>query len=180
MMGNQNTNSNQSNRVVRTGLFRGLNMLANATDFVLTRRCYSPFPSGDAPPSKRLCRRSNRKRKVRFNDKVQVRTIEHHSSYAEEERKAMWRSKEEIKVHVLRSRFERKWENKDWCNAPEKSDMLWDVRHGIRYHPCWTIPRKPYHTGEMLYGRGNKRASYNRHLLGFMRKYGNSAFVQEK
>ncbi|CAJ1960085.1 unnamed protein product [Cylindrotheca closterium] len=181
---NANYNSNNSNRVVRTGLFRGLKMLASASDFVLKRkiRCYLAL---EGPPSKRP--RSNRSssnndkrsNKVHFHDQVQVRTIEHHSSYTEEERNAMWRSKEEIKAHAVRNRFERQWEGKDWRNAPEESDMLFDVRHGVRYHPCWTIPRTPYHSGEILYGSNNKRASFSRHLLQYMRKYGTTAFLEE-
>ncbi|KAL3942691.1 MAG: hypothetical protein SGBAC_003175 [Bacillariaceae sp.] len=178
-MGNNNrntTNATQSNRLVRTGLFHGLEMLATASDFVLKRKRNRVI---GARPFKRL-RRSKRKRKVHFNRKVQVTIVEHHSDYSDDERKAAFRSKDEIFAHAKRSKVEWMFEGMDWRNAPEEADYLNDIRNRIRYHPCWTIPRKPYHSGEMLYGKGKKRASYSPRLLQHMLEHGTSAFGHEE
>lgn len=177
-MGNQNginTKSKPSNRIVRTGLFHGLEMLAKASDFVMKRSCSITI---EAPPPKRL-RRSRRKRKVRFNETVNFRTIEHHSWYTEEEREASWRSLKEIRLHAKRNSIEVKWEGKDWRNATEESDMFFDIKNRVRYHPCWVTPRLPHHGGEILYGRNMQQVSQNRLLVSFVQRYGITAFVDK-
>lgn len=178
----RNNHSSTSNRLVRTGLFHGLGMLSNATDFVMKRnrnRVKNGYRSLDVPPSKRL-RRSRRKRRVQFNDDVQVHSIDHHSLYSEKERKAAFRSRGDIKRHAVRSKLEWYHEGKDWRNAPEESDFLLDVRYWIHFHPCWTIPREPHHSGVVLYGIGNdQRASYCNLLSQYIAKYGVKAFFDK-
>ncbi|CAJ1961937.1 unnamed protein product [Cylindrotheca closterium] len=165
-------------------------MLANSNDFVLKRSCSSAMDAPmldiakrscssvtDAPPSKRL-RRSKRRRKVHFNESVRVCFIQHHSSYSKEEHRAMWRSSFEIGLHAKRNSVERYYEGKNWRNAPEESDMLFDILLGIRYHPCWTTPRKPYHGGVMLYGHNYKLASHNHRFFHHVRTCGMLAFFE--
>lgn len=132
--------------------------------------------STNVPPCKRL-RRSKRKPKVHFNDFVQIHTIDPHTDYSEKERKAVWRSAREITSHARRNYIEQRHEGEDWRNAPEERDMMYDFRYGIGFHPCWTKPRKPHHSGVILYGSDGEQASYNHKLLYHVQKYGVQAFV---
>lgn len=183
-MGNQNGKSTKtmtieskpSNRVARTGMFHGLEMLAKASDFVMKKRsCISAM---DSPPFKRL-RLSKRKRKVHFNETVKVEPIEHHSWYTEEERHASWRSLKEIRAHAKRNSIEMNWEGKDWENAAEESDFFFDIKHQVRFHPCWTTPRLNAQHGQALYGSKMQEATHHRMLGAFIKRYGITAFVEE-
>ena len=176
-MGNQNAKptDRDDHNDHNDNIFHDLETVVKATDFVLKGSCSSAMDASAPAKSRRL----HKRKRVHFNERVRVRKIEHHSSYTEEERRAIWRSTEEIRLHAKRNSMEMKWEGRDWRMAAEETDMFFDVTTQLRYHPCWITPRMPYHSGTILFGTHMRLASYNVILMCFVHKYGINVFAED-
>jgi hypothetical protein len=84
---------------------------------------------------------SPNQKKVQFQHSVTVVEIPSREAYTGQQKKALWRSSEEIRFLVRRNRQEYIYDGRDWTKVREEHEMVWDPVTQEYVHPAtWEEP----------------------------------------